>query len=61
MRTAGICAVCGEHADRRYGGEGRYLTMCLDCWLADETAVRTGTESWLNANTRGPGENDAAA
>jgi hypothetical protein len=36
LATAGACGVCGRYADKRYGGEGRYLVMCIDCWEADE-------------------------
>jgi hypothetical protein len=27
--------VCGEYAEKRYGGEGKYLVMCWDCWERD--------------------------
>jgi hypothetical protein len=33
--SAGDCQVCGEFAKKRYGGEGRYFVMCLDCWLSE--------------------------
>lgn len=32
--SAGVCQVCGKHAPKRYGGMGRYLAMCIDCWEA---------------------------
>jgi hypothetical protein len=32
--SAGICSKCGKHAEKRYGGEGRFLPECLDCWIA---------------------------
>lgn len=50
--SAGPCAQCGLWADKRYGGEGRYLPMCATCWTA-------GTSSTYKAvakpcNTRPP-------
>jgi hypothetical protein len=30
--SAGKCAVCGRWVAKRYGGEGRYLPQCIDCW-----------------------------
>ena len=30
--SAGTCLVCGALAPKRYGGMGRYLVMCIDCW-----------------------------
>jgi hypothetical protein len=35
--SAGDCIVCGHWADKRYGGMGRYLAMCIDCWEASES------------------------
>jgi hypothetical protein len=35
--SAGYCQQCGEWAEKRYGGEGKYLVMCWDCWaIPDE-------------------------
>ena len=38
--SAGYCQVCGRHAQKRYGGMGRYLVMCIDCWVASEPPSR---------------------
>lgn len=32
LSSAGTCATCGTYAAKRYGGEGRYLPECLECW-----------------------------
>jgi len=37
-RSSGICACCGKWVEKRYGGEGRYLVVCLDCWLKPKEA-----------------------
>lgn len=26
------CGVCGKETDRLYGGEGKYVAQCWDCW-----------------------------
>jgi hypothetical protein len=30
--SAGECWACERHAEKRYGGMGRYHAVCLDCW-----------------------------
>lgn len=30
--SAGVCSTCGKHAEKRYGGEGKYPPECIDCW-----------------------------
>jgi hypothetical protein len=50
--SAGVCQVCGRHADKRYGGEGRYLVMCLDCWLADSNPSKRLLERGSNASVQ---------
>ena len=34
--SAGECGACGKHAEKLYGGMGRYVAMCIDCWRDDE-------------------------
>lgn len=45
--TAGTCSTCGKHAEKLYGGEGRFPVECIDCWCAgweQEMAVARATE-----------------
>jgi hypothetical protein len=45
--SAGICSTCGKHAEKRYGGEGKYLPECGECWTrgwAEEMVVARAIE-----------------
>jgi hypothetical protein len=33
--TAKTCAVCGKETDKLYGGMGRYLCQCYECWTSE--------------------------
>lgn len=30
--TAKMCPVCHKPTDKLYGGEGRYVVRCFECW-----------------------------
>jgi len=38
LSSAGVCSTCGKHVEKRYGGEGRHLPECIDCWTTPRPA-----------------------
>ena len=50
--SAGECDVCGKYAEKLYGGMGRYVAMCIDCWRADEPGEARNHEQDADALRR---------